>query len=135
MKLLRNKDNIPEVWYKLQEKIEDLRKKYNIHSGDWLDDLWIEIDKNPKVRNLPNDIIQIGGIGVQGMLDFYYSPSQKIYYSECDSATPQKITLPNLWRQIILCLDDDINRGEGPDSYIKFQKEIKSLVQRLVVRY
>ena len=143
MKILRNKNTVPEIWYKLQKEIEVLKKRYNVRTEDWTDDLWIDINENPRILkswNVPNDLVQIGGIGMQGTLEIYYSPSEGCYYSECDSATPQKITLPNLWRQIILCLDNDIkyleeDAGEGFNNFIKFQKEVKSLVQRLTVRY
>lgn len=134
-------DEIKKIWKEIEEKEKSLLKKYNITPDDWFCDIWVKLNQTPNKKDnlkwgLPEDSINISGVGIQGALDIYYSPGRNEYWTDGDCAKdtrPTKVTPQELKKQIIFALQEDLKelKDNGCDrSIIKFQEENINMISK-----
>lgn len=125
------------VWKEIERKEKSLLLKYGLHPDDWFCDIWVRFGRPGKQEKyLPSDITMEAGLGIQGALDIYYSPSTGYWTSGewAKDPRPTKVTPDELKKQILITLEEDLKSLKEcgvTGGVIKFQEENIKMIKSM----
>lgn len=136
-------EEIKDYWKRIDKAELDLLNKYKISPDDSFCDVWVNPFANfPKedTWRLPKDTLQIGGVGDQGVLEIYYSPSQKKYYtvgyfSRSYDQSPKETNLQGIKSQILATLKNDLRElqnSQEDKKVVEFQRANIQLMSKIL---
>lgn len=129
-------NNIKKIWEEIDKKEKALLHKHGLFPDDWFCDIWVRFEGISKQQKyLPSDISMEAGLGVQGALEIYYSPSTG-YWTSGDWAKdlrPTKVTPQELKKQILITLEEDLRglKEYGITKGAKFQEENIKMINQI----
>lgn len=128
--------NIKKIWEEIERKEKSLLNKHSLHPDDWFCDLWVRFGHLQRQnKHLPSDISMEAGLGIQGALDIYYSPSTG-YWSSGEwskDIRPTNVTPEELKKQILITLEEDLKglKEYGITRGVKFQEENIKMIESI----